>query len=55
MSKTKQSSSQKTTRDAQATQALILKAAEEEFAVHGFTATRAEAIAPKIKCSQVDD
>jgi TetR/AcrR family transcriptional regulator len=45
--KTEKTSSQKPVRDAQATQAVILKAAEEEFAVHGFTATRTEAIAAK--------
>lgn len=37
----------KPVRDAQATQAVILAAAEEEFAQHGFTATRTEAIAAK--------
>jgi TetR/AcrR family transcriptional regulator len=45
--KTEKTSSQKPVRDAQTTQAVILKAAEEEFAVHGFTATRTEAIAAK--------
>jgi TetR/AcrR family transcriptional regulator len=45
--KTEKTSTQKPTRDAQATQTVILKAAEEEFAVHGFTATRTEAIAAK--------
>jgi AcrR family transcriptional regulator len=34
-------------RDAEATQAIILAAAEEEFAKHGFTAARTEAIAAK--------
>lgn len=34
-------------RDAEATQAVILAAAEEEFAQHGFTAARTEAIAAK--------
>ncbi len=37
----------KPVRDAQATQAVILAAAEEEFAQHGFTAARTEAIAAK--------
>jgi TetR/AcrR family transcriptional regulator len=45
--KTGKTLTQKPIRDAQATQAMILKAAEEEFAVHGFTATRTEAIAAK--------
>ncbi|BAZ37613.1 TetR family transcriptional regulator protein [Calothrix sp. NIES-4101] len=45
--KTDKTSTQKPIRDAQATQAVILKAAEEEFALHGFTATRTEAIAAK--------
>lgn len=34
-------------RNAEATQAVILAAAEEEFAQHGFTAARTEAIAAK--------
>ncbi|MBW4521041.1 MAG: TetR/AcrR family transcriptional regulator [Scytolyngbya sp. HA4215-MV1] len=37
----------KPVRDAEATQAVILTAAEEEFAQHGFTAARTEAIAAK--------
>ncbi len=37
----------KPVRDAEATQAVILSAAEEEFAQHGFTAARTEAIAAK--------
>jgi TetR/AcrR family transcriptional regulator len=37
----------KSVRDAEATQALILAAAEEEFAQHGFTSARTEAIATK--------
>lgn len=37
----------KQVRDAEATQAVILTAAEEEFAQHGFTAARTEAIAAK--------
>lgn len=37
----------KPVRDAEATQAVILAAAEEEFAQHGFTAARTEAIAAK--------
>lgn len=37
----------KLVRDAEATQAVILAAAEEEFAQHGLTATRTEAIAAK--------
>lgn len=37
----------KPVRDAQVTQAVILAAAEEEFAQHGFTAARTEAIAAK--------
>lgn len=42
----------KPVRDAEATQAMILAAAEEEFAQHGFTATRTEAIAAKIKVAK---
>lgn len=37
----------KPVRDAEATQAVILAAAEEEFAQHGFTAARTEVIASK--------
>lgn len=37
----------KPVRDAEATQAVILAAAEEEFAQHGFTAARTEAIAAR--------
>ncbi|MBE9166746.1 TetR/AcrR family transcriptional regulator [Pleurocapsales cyanobacterium LEGE 06147] len=37
----------KSVRDAEATQAVILAAAEEEFAQHGFIAARTEAIAAK--------
>ncbi|MBW4625683.1 MAG: TetR family transcriptional regulator [Brasilonema octagenarum HA4186-MV1] len=37
----------KQVRDAEATQAVILAAAQEEFAQHGFTAARTEAIAAK--------
>jgi TetR/AcrR family transcriptional regulator len=37
----------KPVRDAEATQSVILAAAEEEFAQHGFTAARTEAIAAK--------
>ncbi|BAZ11877.1 TetR family transcriptional regulator protein [Calothrix sp. NIES-4071] len=40
-------SSTKQVRDAEATQAVILAAAEEEFAIHGLTAARTEAIAAK--------
>jgi TetR/AcrR family transcriptional regulator len=40
-------SSAKQVRDAEATQAVILAAAEEEFAIHGFIAARTEAIAAK--------
>lgn len=39
-------------RDAEATQAVILAAAEEEFAQHGFTAARTEAIAAKTGVSK---
>ena len=42
----------KSVRDAAATQAVILAAAEEEFAQHGFTATRTEAIAAKTKVAK---
>ncbi|HBB31048.1 MAG TPA: TetR family transcriptional regulator [Cyanobacteria bacterium UBA8803] len=42
----------KPVRDAEATQAVILAAAEEEFAQHGFTATRTEAIADKTKVAK---
>ncbi|MDG2991708.1 TetR/AcrR family transcriptional regulator [Candidatus Synechococcus calcipolaris G9] len=42
----------KPVRDAAATQAVILAAAEEEFAQHGFTATRTEAIAAKTKVAK---
>jgi TetR/AcrR family transcriptional regulator len=42
----------KPVRDAEATQAVILTAAEEEFAQHGFTATRTEAIAAKTKVAK---
>lgn len=45
--KAKNSGNAKPVRDAQATQAVILAAAEEEFAIHGFTAARTEAIAAK--------
>ncbi|RUT02446.1 hypothetical protein DSM106972_059240 [Dulcicalothrix desertica PCC 7102] len=40
-------SNTKQVRDAEATQAVILSAAEEEFAIHGLTAARTEAIAAK--------
>lgn len=40
-------SNTKQVRDAEATQAVILAAAEEEFAIHGLTAARTEAIAAK--------
>jgi TetR/AcrR family transcriptional regulator len=42
----------KPVRDAEATQAVILAAAEEEFAKYGFTATRTEAIAAKTKVAK---
>jgi TetR/AcrR family transcriptional regulator len=42
----------KPVRDAEATQAVILAAAEEEFAQHGLTATRTEAIAAKTKVAK---
>ena len=42
----------KPVRDAEATQAMILAAAEEEFSQHGFTATRTEAIAAKTKVAK---
>jgi AcrR family transcriptional regulator len=45
--KSKKLENVKLVRDAEATQAVILTAAEEEFAQHGFTATRTEAIAAK--------
>lgn len=45
--KAEQVKNAKPIRDAQATQAVILVAAEEEFAQHGFTAARTEAIAAK--------
>lgn len=43
----KRNNSKKPVRDAQATKAVILKAAQEEFAQLGLTATRTEAIAAK--------
>jgi TetR/AcrR family transcriptional regulator len=46
-SKSKKVENVKPVRDAEATQAVILAAAEEEFAQHGFTAARTEAIAAK--------
>jgi AcrR family transcriptional regulator len=45
--KSKKAENVKPVRDAEATQAVILTAAEEEFAQHGFTAARTEAIAAK--------
>ena len=45
--KTEKSLNTKLVRDAEATQAVILAAAEEEFAQHGLTAARTEAIAAK--------
>jgi TetR/AcrR family transcriptional regulator len=45
--KTEKSKNTKPVRDAEATQALILAAAEEEFAQNGFTSARTEAIAAK--------
>jgi TetR/AcrR family transcriptional regulator len=42
----------KPVRDAEATQAVILAAAEEEFAQHGFAATRTEAIAARTKVAK---
>jgi TetR/AcrR family transcriptional regulator len=45
--KTEQTKQSKPIRDAEATQAVILTAAEAEFAQHGFTAARTEAIAAK--------
>jgi len=42
----------KPVRDAAATQAVILAAAEEEFAQNGFTATRTEAIAAKTRVAK---
>lgn len=45
--KSKKVENVKPVRDAEATQAVILAAAEEEFAQHGFTAARTEAIAAK--------
>jgi AcrR family transcriptional regulator len=45
--KSEKSKHGKAVRDAEATQAVILAAAEEEFAQHGFTAARTEAIAAK--------
>ena len=47
MAKDKKPKSAKPFRDAEATQAAILATAEAEFAQHGFTATRTEAIAAK--------
>lgn len=46
-SKTEKGKNAKPLRDAEATQAVILAAAEAEFAQHGFTAARTEAIAAK--------
>lgn len=45
--KTKKIGNTKSVRDAEATQAVILAAAEEEFAQHGLTGARTEAIAAK--------
>lgn len=45
--KSKKAENVKPVRDAEVTQAVILTAAEEEFAQHGFTAARTEAIAAK--------
>lgn len=45
--KSKKAESVKPVRDAETTQAVILTAAEEEFAQHGFIAARTEAIAAK--------
>jgi TetR/AcrR family transcriptional regulator len=45
--KAEKNKNSKPVRDAEATQALILAAAEEEFAQHGFTSARTEAIATK--------
>ena len=45
--KTEKVKNTKPVRDAEATQAVILAAAEEEFAQHGFTAARTEAIAAR--------
>ena len=45
--KSKKVENVKPVRDAEATQAVILTAAEEEFAQHGFTAAKTEAIAAK--------
>lgn len=45
--RSKKAENVKPVRDAEATQAVILTAAEEEFAQHGFTAARTEAIAAK--------
>lgn len=45
--KSKAENQTKPVRDAEATQAVILAAAEAEFAQHGFTAARTEAIAAK--------
>lgn len=45
--KSKKVENVKPVRDAEATQAVILAAAEEEFAQHGFTAARTEAIAAR--------
>jgi TetR/AcrR family transcriptional regulator len=50
--KAEKSKKVKPVRDAEATQAVILAAAEEEFAQHGFTATRTEAIAAKTKVAK---
>ena len=43
--KAENTSDTKQVRDAEATKAIILAAAEEEFAQHGLTAARTEAIA----------
>jgi len=43
----------KQVRDAEATQAVILAAAEEEFAKHGLTAARTEAIAKRCSKSMI--
>lgn len=45
--KAENTSNTKQVRDAEATKAVILAAAEEEFAIHGLTAARTEAIASK--------
>lgn len=52
VARTKNNKNARPVRDAEATQAVILAAAEEEFAQHGFTSARTEAIAAKTGVSK---